>query len=247
MPGGVRHWKGLSDQQRCARRGEAETERDVKSKAETGTMRGGGGDMGAEPGESWKGKGGAGMIAKPRGVTSRGTLKVGRPQECGENERTGPSAGEQYVTGRGLRTGQSWTRGRSSQGQQRARGFHPLLAGAWRCRKEVFGSQTWAEMLQTGGRGTPGPARAALSGLLAAATSLSALLLRFSCFPMYTGCAHWIPAIGEKQHTHTHTPYWPHIQRNLPGPTLQAQFLTETNTGNTYPAGKQSTRVPGTD
>lgn len=60
VPGGVRHWKGLSDQQRCARRGEAETERDVKSKAETGTMRGGGGDMGAEPGESWKGKGGLG-------------------------------------------------------------------------------------------------------------------------------------------------------------------------------------------
>lgn len=35
-------------------------------------------------------------------------------------------------------------------------------------------------------------------------------------------------------------PNCPQVQRKLPGPTLQTQFLTEINTENTYPAGEQS-------
>lgn len=76
-----------------------------------------------------------------------------------ENERRkAVSPGAQYASGRGLRKeGQNqkepWTRGRSSQGQQRAPGFHPLLAGAWKCSKEieVSSAQTWEGTLPKGG------------------------------------------------------------------------------------------------
>lgn len=42
VPGRGRHWKGLSAEQRCVMRDEAEMARDAKSKAETWTMWGGG-------------------------------------------------------------------------------------------------------------------------------------------------------------------------------------------------------------
>lgn len=123
--------QGLSDEQRCVRRDEAETGRDAKSKTETWTMRVRGMGHRDRAQRKLEGKGRVGMTAEP----GRGGGDKQGDTERGESAKVWGEREERTLSWGTVRDWER-TRGRSSLGQQRARGFHPLLAGAWRCRKE---------------------------------------------------------------------------------------------------------------
>lgn len=162
----------------------------------------------------------------------------------GEN----PSPGEQYATRRGLRTGQSQGPGkgphRVSRGLEASTPCWLGHGGAERKRGSLWFSEMGRDATE-GRKRRPGPARAARSRLLAAAITLRFVTEKvFLPPPLYIGCAHWILEIREKYHTIT--PILPTCTEKPPGTyTASADPKTETNTENTYPAGKQS-KVPET-